>query len=249
MEWNAEKYQKTCGRVTEHGVKLFNILKTLPCDKVLDIGCGTGELTKKIAAFAKETIGIDTSPNMIEKAKINYPELNLMVMNACALQWENYFDTVFSNAVFHFIKTQDALLDNIYRALKLNGVLVCEFGAFGNIAGLLDAVDYAYSKRGKSYSLRFFYPAEGEYRFLLEKHGFFVENLSVYDLDTKLIEGEAGLRNWINQIFNVEMEWFSDSELEDVLTEIESTLRALQWDGSNWHLPNRRLQFVARKIQ
>ena len=247
MEWKTDKYQKTCGRVTEHGAQLVDVLRQLSCNKVLDIGCGTGVLTKEIAAFSHEIIGIDESKNMIEKAKTMYPELNLFVMDACSLQWENYFDAVFSNAVFHFINQQDILLDGIYKALLPNGLLVCEFGAIGNIARLLDAVESACKKRGKHYSLRFYYPSQEEYRILLENHNFSVESLITYDLDTKLIEGEEGLRNWINQIFSIEMDWFSTSEREEVLTEIESTLRNQQWDGNNWHLPNRRLQVVARK--
>ena len=35
----------------------------------LDIGCGTGELTKKLASRCKRTIGIDISKGMIEEAK------------------------------------------------------------------------------------------------------------------------------------------------------------------------------------
>jgi len=248
MKWNAEKYQKTCGRVTEQGMKLVDVLRKFSCNKVLDIGCGTGVLTKEIAAFSHEIIGIDASQEMIEKAKAIYPELKLIVMDARFLQWENYFDAVFSNAVFHFIKEQDILLDNIYKTLLPNGLLVCEFGASGNIARLLNAVEYACARRGKPYSLRFYYPSEKEYKLLLENHGFFVESIITYNLDTKLTEGNAGLRNWIKQIFSIEMDWFGISERKDVLTEIESMLKNEQWDGYNWHLPNRRLQVIARKI-
>jgi trans-aconitate methyltransferase len=248
MEWNAQKYQQTCGRVTEHGAKLVDVLRKMKCGKVLDIGCGTGVLTHEIAEFANEVIGIDSSASMINKAKTSYPEIEFLLIDACNMQWENYFDVVFSNAVFHFIKEQDILLDNIHKVLTQNGVLVCEFGAYGNITGLLNAVEKACINRHKEYSLRFYYPAEEEYKNLLEKHGFFVESIFTYGLDTALTEGELGLRNWINQVFSVEMAWFDDSEREAVLNEIETEVKPTQWDGSNWHLPNRRLQFIARKI-
>ena len=247
MEWDVQKYHATCGRVTEHGVKLVNTLKALSCNRVLDLGCGTGVLTNDIAGFAREVIGIDSSPAMIEQAKAAYPGLEFHIMDACSLTWVDYFDAVFSNAVFHFIKAQDALIDGIYKALTKNGVLVCEFGASGNIAGLLDAVAAACTKRGKDYMLRFYYPTQEEYESLLEKHGFFVESVVIYDLDTQLTEGAVGLKNWINQIFRVEMEWFESIEKEAVLGEIEAALRSTQWDGSNWHLPNRRIQVIARK--
>ena len=248
MEWNAQKYHDTCGRVTEQGAKLVDVLKGLSsCASVLDLGCGTGVLTNDIAGFVSEVIGIDSSPAMIEQAKASYPDIEFNVMDARALIWENRFDAVFSNAVFHFIKEQDALLGSVRKVLKKGGALVCEFGASGNLTGLLDAVGAACASRGKAYSLRFYYPAKDEYETLLGKNGFIVESIAIFDLDTQLREGAAGLRNWITQIFNVEMGWFNDAERSAVLDEIENALRPAQWDGANWHLPNRRIRVTARK--
>ena len=247
MEWDAQNYRKTCGRVTEQGLKLVDVLRTMPCGKVLDLGCGTGDLTNEIAKFSGEAIGLDSSAEMVNMARAVYPEINFIVSDACAMQWADYFDIVFSNAVLHFIKAQDALLDSIHKALKKNGTFVCEFGAAGNLADLLNAVAQACLTRGKDYALRFYYPTEGQFRALLEKHGFLVESAFTYDVDTQLAEGGPGLRNWVNQIFNVEMGWFGVEEQENVLLEIESALRPTQWDGSNWHLPNRRIRVIARK--
>ena len=247
MEWNADKYFETCGRVTEHGMKLVDVLRQMPCEKVLDLGCGTGVLTHEISEFVQEVTGIDSSSAMIEKARSSYPGLQFQVMDACALTWEDTFDAVFSNAVFHFIKEQGILLDSIHKALKADGALICEFGAMGNIAALLDAVETACTKRGKNYLLRFYYPAADEYRGLLEKHGFSVDSLVNHDLDTRLQEGEVSLRNWITQIFQIEMEWFDPAERTIILDEIESALRPTHWDGAQWHLPNRRIQLIARK--
>ena len=249
MEWNAEKYSETCGRVTEHGVKLIEILKDIECNRVLDLGCGTGILTNEISKFVHEVIGVDLSSNMIEKAKETFPNLKFTVMDACALPWENFFDIVFSNAVFHFIQSQDILLKNIHKVLTKNGMLVCEFGASGNIDNLLYAIAQACQKRRKIYSLRFFYPTVEEYKDLLEKNMFSIDLIKTYNLDTQLKGGELGLRNWINQIFDVEMKWFNNIEREDVLNEIESDLRLTQWDGLNWHLNNRRIKVIAKKRQ
>jgi trans-aconitate methyltransferase len=162
MEWNAQNYQSTCGRVTEHGAKLVDVLRKNQCGRILDLGCGTGVLTNEIAGFSDEVVGIDLSSAMVEKARSMYPGIEFKVMDACALEWENYFDAVFSNAVLHFIKTQDILLDNIRKALTDNGLFICEFGASGNIIDLLYAVEQACVNRGKAYSLRFYYPTEEE---------------------------------------------------------------------------------------
>jgi len=247
MEWDAQKYNETCGRVTEHDMKLVDALKEMRPGKVLDIGCGTGVLTGGIAKFAREAVGIDASPAMVAKARSAYPALQFMVMDACALPWEGYFDAMFSNAVFHFIKGQDVLLAGIYKALAPNGVLVCEFGAAGNISALLDAVAGACAKRGMPYALRFYYPTKDKYAGLLERQGFTPEALDVYDLDMRLREGEAGLRDWVSQIFSVELAWFDEFTRADVLQEIEAALRPAQWDGESWHLLHRRIRVIARK--
>jgi ubiquinone/menaquinone biosynthesis C-methylase UbiE len=50
-----------------HNYLLKNITKN--CDCILDVGCGIGELTKKLSLYAKEVIGIDVSENMINEAQ------------------------------------------------------------------------------------------------------------------------------------------------------------------------------------
>lgn len=245
MEWNAQKYGQSCGGVTEHGKGLVEELRELKPTKVLDLGCGTGVLTSAIAAFAPGVIGIDASPGMIEKAKADYPALDLRVMDACALEWEDTFDAVFSNAVFHFIQDQDKLLQSIRRALRPGGRLVCEFGADGNIARMLAAVAAACEKRGKAFSSRFYYPGDDEYREKLEANGFVVESLRSYDLDTPLKSECQGLRGWARQVFGVELGWFEPAEQEEILRELEAALEPYDWDGERWHMANRRLRVVA----
>ena len=249
MKWNANAYHDTCGRVTEHGVQLVQLLKEFHCGKVLDLGCGTGVLTNQIAGFASEVIGIDASPDMIDFARSSYPNIPFQVTDACRIPWTQYFDAVFSNAVFHFITSQDALLDSIHKALKPNGALVCEFGAAGNIAAILAAAEAACVTRGKPYTLRFYYPTREAYGHLLEKHGFTIDTLHTYDLDTRLREGAGRLRDWICQVFRVEMDWFNASERKAVLHEIETALRPALFDGTYWHIPNRRIRVVARSAR
>lgn len=88
--------------------------------KILDLGCGTGTLTTQLTNFAGTVIGVDSSYDMIEKARSQFNNIEFIVGDALNLPFENEFDVVFSDAVFHWIENHDLLLKNIHRALKDN---------------------------------------------------------------------------------------------------------------------------------
>lgn len=96
-------------------------------------------MTAQLAELCNKIVGVDGSENMIDKAKEEFSNIEFKVCDALALPFEKEFDVVFSNAVFHWISDHDALLENIHKALKPQGVLVCEFGASGNIATIENA--------------------------------------------------------------------------------------------------------------
>ena len=91
------------------------------------------------------------------------------------------FDVIFSNAVFHWIKDHDALLKAIYRAMRDNGKLICEFGGSRNIAKIEAAFACAYAETGRDYHSEFNFPEVKTFSGLLEKNGFKIE--LIYDFD------------------------------------------------------------------
>lgn len=70
---------------------------------------------------------------MIAEAKKKYPEIKFICADACKVGMSEKYDAVFSNAVLHWIKDQDALLKNVYGHLKTGGRFVAEFGSKGNV--------------------------------------------------------------------------------------------------------------------
>ena len=58
-------------------------------------------------------IGVDSSESMIKRAQQQYPDIKFIVSDALALPFEEQFDVVFSNAVFHWITDHNALLNII----------------------------------------------------------------------------------------------------------------------------------------
>lgn len=133
------------------------------------------------------------------KARMLHPDIDFRVVDACRMPWSNRFDVVFSNAVFHWISDQKALLENIFRVLKPQGRLVCEFGAVRNIHRIQQAFQSSLSRQKRHHENPFYFPTVEEYRKLVEQAGLHPELVMDYDRPTPLKDGENGLRNWVRQ--------------------------------------------------
>ncbi|MDL2280836.1 class I SAM-dependent methyltransferase [Selenomonadales bacterium OttesenSCG-928-I06] len=247
MKWNAETYQKNHSFVAEYGKDLLSQVNICKGQYILDLGCGTGQLTVELVENGANVIGVDFSAEMVATAKENYPDLDFHVADATNLPYENYFDTVFSNAVFHWIKDQDNLLKSVYKALKVKGSLVCEFGAYGNIYSIENAFKQVAGNFNYNYDSPFFFPVKEEYQRLLEENNFKVEFIKEFDRPTPLSNGKLGLRNWLIQFFAKDVSDFSDEEKAEIFLDIEEKLKADLWDGFQWIADYRRIQVIARK--
>ena len=249
MQWNAEMYQNKHLFVAKYGEQLLEFVNREADQTILDLGCGTGALTRELAAGGARVIGLDLSESMVEKARENEPELEFYVGDAAALTCEDRFDTIFSNAVFHWIPDQRKLIRSVKKALKKGGALVCEFGAAGNIQAIQEAFSAQMKARDMVYHSPFFFPEAGEYRRLLEEEGMSVRRILEYDRPTPLSDGEKGLRNWVVQFFTEDLGRFSQEERERILRAMEEGLRSRLWNGDQWVADYRRIQAVAVKEQ
>jgi ubiquinone/menaquinone biosynthesis C-methylase UbiE len=88
---------------------------------VLDIGCGTGIVTRQLSALGLHVIGCDRDASMIEMAKSHLGATPYVVAHAETLPFENAtFDAVTAFSAFHWFANNDAL-NEIYRILRPNG--------------------------------------------------------------------------------------------------------------------------------
>ena len=61
--WNAAGYEKNARFVTDLGAPVFQLLAPIPNERILDVGCGDGVLTKKIIDAGSHVVGLDSSPD------------------------------------------------------------------------------------------------------------------------------------------------------------------------------------------
>lgn len=106
--WNAVLYEDKHAFVWQYGEDLLQLLNPQPGESILDLGCGTGQLTEKIAQVGAEVMGVDYASTMIEKARQNYPHIRFDVADATNFHVDKPLDAVFSNAALHWVKEADS---------------------------------------------------------------------------------------------------------------------------------------------
>jgi trans-aconitate methyltransferase len=225
--WNAQNYQARHSYVWEFGEALIELLDPQIGQRILDLGCGAGQLTVKIAERGAQVVGIDASAEMIAQARANFPDLDFRTGDATSFQLAEPVDAVFSNAVLHWVKDQAGALRCIHRALKPGGRLVAELGGKGNIETIVSAAG----------ANPWYFPGIADYSTMLETQGLEVRFATLFDRPTR-IEGENGLKDWL--------EMFGAALTTDPRALAERLRPRMFRDGA-WTLDYRRLQVVAVK--
>lgn len=223
-DWDAAAYDDACAFVADRARDLLDLLDPAPGERIADVGCGTGTLTREIADAGASVLGLDRSAEMVARARTAHPDLRFVRADAEALPLGE-FDAVFSNATLHWIDDQDAALSSIREALRPGGRLVAEFGASGNVAAITGAVGEALEARGYDGTHPWHFPTPGEYARRLEEHGFEVRLLRLFDRPTPLSGGENGLATWLEVFGGGLFEPLSPAEVEAVQGEVEDRLR------------------------
>ena len=246
--WDAELYEARHGFVWRLGEGVVEFLNPRAGERILDLGCGTGQLTQKIAESGADVVGLDASPDMIGQARQNYPRLRFMLADAAALQFENEFDAVFSNAALHWMLDPSGVVAGVARALKTGGRFVAEFGGNGNIRILVGAIEKVVAKYhgGQVPEKRTYFPAVGEYAALLEAHNLEVRFAQLFDRPTPL-EGEDGMANWVRQFKWYYFEGLRPGHQEDALRDVIEELRPTLRNAEGWFADYRRLRISAVK--
>jgi trans-aconitate methyltransferase len=216
---------------------------------VLDLGCGTGELTAALAARGAVVTGIDASDEMLATARARHPTLTFTTADAQALDYDAAFDAVFSNAALHWMPRMDDVVAGVARALTRPGRFVAELGGAGNTAVVLRALRAVLPRLGEDPErfIPWTFPTPAESASLLERHGFRVRLLTHFDRPSTM-EGDHGLRTWLTLFSEPLLRALGDRR-ELFFTEMEAACRAALHHNdaglSRWDIDYVRLRFVA----
>lgn len=242
--WNAQNYAENGRFVADLAGGVFELLGIRPGERILDLGCGDGVLTQKIAAAGAEVTGVDSSPAMIEAAKRS--GLDARLVPAESLPFQGDFDAVFSNAALHWMSDQDAVVGCVFRALKPCGRFVAEMGGHGNIAAIAVALRAVCLRQGLDADRleTNFFPTPAEYRAILERNGFRVEQIGLIPRPTPL--PASGMRGWLETFRRGVLGSLPEPRRNAVIDEVVELLRPSLCDGEgNWTADYVRLRFRA----
>jgi len=243
--WDATRYQDEHSFVWRYGANLLELLQARPGERVLDVGCGTGQLTAQIARCGAEVIGLDNSAEMLAEARKNYPELTFILGNAAKFEFPQPFDAVFSNAALHWVKGAEEAAACIARALRPAGRFIAEFGGRGNIASVQAALRTVLGPEADERS-PWFFPSIGEYAPILERHGLEVRDASLFDRPTPL-EGERGMETWLRMFGQSYLREFSEARADEIVRELLEHLRPSSYRNGTWTVDYRRLRVVCSR--
>ncbi|KAI5365972.1 putative S-adenosyl-L-methionine-dependent methyltransferase, Methyltransferase domain 25 [Septoria linicola] len=272
--WSSQAYNSAAGFVPKLTSTVFSYLDPQKTDNILDIGCGDGECTAKIAQATTEgqVLGVDASISFIDTANERYigdgfGNMTFILHDATKLETcreigSEVWDKVFSNAAMHWILRQPEIrkgfFENVFKALKPGGTFVFEMGGAGNVAEVQVAAISALVHQGGVSLERareaspWCFPSVDGMTKLLTAAGFEVEKCETEyrpsQTSPKQADGSGGLEGWVKlmcaQFIEVAPEDKQAAVVKEILDLLETVIT--REDGTQW-LGYVRLRAIARK--
>ena len=244
--WNPDQYAKNARFVSDLGAPVVELLAPKAGERILDLGCGDGALTVKLAAAGCRVTGVDASPEQIEGAR----RLGLDVKvgrgeEVGALFEPGSFDAVFSNAALHWMKRADEVMAGVHRVLRPEGRFVAEMGGHRCVHAIRTALVRALERRGVDGEacVPWYFPTPGDYATRLERAGFRVDSIALFPRPTPL---PGDLVPWLETFAQTFTAALPQAERSGYLEEVRRDLEPRIRDASGtWIADYTRLRFHA----
>ncbi|MWV46757.1 methyltransferase domain-containing protein [Paenibacillus sp. HJL G12] len=249
-QWQPLSYDQKLGFVSEYGKGLVTLLNPVQGEMILDLGCGTGDLTYEISQSGAKVIGMDASAEMIGRAREKYPEIEFFIGDAQHFEIQSQVDAVFSNAALHWMKNAPGAVECVWNALNPGGRFIAEFGGAHNVSTIVNAItDVLTGDYGMDAAARnpWYFPSPAEYASLLEQQGFIVRLMCYFDRPTRLQDGQDGMLSWLAQFGDDFFRGMEPEEIRKTCLKIGEKVRGTLWHDGAIYADYKRLRVIAEK--
>ncbi|KAF9025581.1 S-adenosyl-L-methionine-dependent methyltransferase [Hymenopellis radicata] len=256
--WSPNLYNKHAAFVysNKFTAPVVGMLAPQPGEKIMDFGCGSGELTVEIEKIVKQAegglvVGVDFSESMIASAKgrgLLYTFVaDIQDLPELPGAPDVKYDAVFTNAALHWCKRDPrGVLKSAKRVLKPGGRFVGEMGGFMNCIGIRGTLHRVLKSRGYDPEKLdpWFFPSEEDYKELLKSESFDPSEVTLVPRFTPLPTDVKGwLMTFVRSSFLQDM---SDEEAESIMDEVHEICKVDCRDSQgNWAMMYMRLRFSA----
>lgn len=242
--WDPSAYNHNAGFVSQLGAGVIELLAPRAGERILDLGCGEGALAEVLQNAGCKVIGVDASPELVAAARAR--GVQAFVADGEALAFDREFDAVFSNAALHWMRDADAVLQGVYRALVPGGRFVAEMGGYGCVAKIREALAQVLAHYGIDANARdpWYFPSAEEYAGRLERAGFRVRSIVLFDRPTPL---PTGVEGWLATFAQTQLAGLSAQQARAALSEVRQVLEPQLCGPNGWFADYVRLRFAADK--
>lgn len=252
--WDSEAYDRDFSFVAAYGETILGWLDPRPRERILDLGCGTGDLTARLVDSGATVVGLDADEAMAARFAERLPGVDVVVLDA-QQPWptdppfDEPFDAIFSNAALHWMPAADAVATSIAVALRPGGRLAVELGGVGNVAVVQGSAEAAAHDLGlEPPRWGRYYPTPGQYAAVLERAGFEVRQLELADRPTRL-SGADGLADWLRLFGRGAMSHLDDSQVTALVARASDLARDRLFSDGSWWADYRRLRVLANRLE
>jgi trans-aconitate methyltransferase len=245
QSWDPDAYARNARFVSDLGAPVVELLSPRAGERILDLGCGDGALTKKLVELGCDVVGVDASTPQVEAAR--RLGLDARVADGERLAFDAEFDAVFSNAAIHWMKRADDVIAGVWRALVPGGRFVGEFGGHGCVATIKRALIDALGRRGIDGDALdpWYFPAVEDYCARLARGGFAVRYIALIPRPTPL---PTSINGWLETFAQSFLAPLADNDRAGFIDEVREAIRPDLCDGDGkWFADYVRLRFAADK--
>lgn len=253
--WNPEQYDKFKNQRSLPFFDLMHLLKPVPEAQVVDLGCGTGELTAQLHAFveASSTLGLDSSDEMLRASSL-FVKPGVKFEKGHIESWAPTaeYDVVFSNAALQWVGDHRSLFARLRGALRPGGQLAVQmpmnhdYPTHVIASAMSQEPKWKAKLKGQAYDKFSALLSIEDYASLLFRLGFEDQSvlLKVYP---QVIESREGVVEWVRgSMLTYFQSRLTPDDFADFVSEFQERLFAVLPDERPFFYPFKRVLMWAR---